>query len=65
MSPVNNKPQYSKEHRELLAKYGVIQSGNRWNVARRNLADMKRRGHSAVSESFFATLKTEYRTNLS
>lgn len=43
----------SKEHRELLARYGVIQSmsrkGNCWD--------------NAVSESFFATLKTEYRTN--
>jgi transposase InsO family protein len=43
----------SKEHRALLEKYGITQSmsrkGNCWD--------------NAVAESFFATLKLEYRTN--
>jgi len=45
----------SKEHRALLEKYGVTQSmspqGNCWD--------------NAVAESFFATLKLEYRANSS
>jgi len=43
----------SKEHRELLAKYEIKQSMSRKGNCRDN----------AVAESFFATLKTEYRTN--
>jgi len=55
----------SKEHRELLAKYEIRQSmsrkGNCWDVAKQNCA--AQRAPNAARKSFFATLKTEYRTN--